>query len=130
MSNGIPLSSKAGMNRGPEQRQIRPGALAILARTSGVGLAFVCILLAYNLRNPISRLDTFRRVQVGMDRKETVRILMSDDVHCEGYAFFENEHEVCRFEDYWREYRFTFDPENGHIIAKAMTFKPITPLLR
>ena len=109
---------------------MHPGALAILARTAGVALAFVCILLAYNLRNSISRLDTVRRVQVGMDRKETMRILMSDDVHCEGYAFLENERDVCRFGDYWREYRFTFGPENGHVVAKRMTFKPITPLLR
>jgi hypothetical protein len=118
------------MIEGPEQRRTHPGALAILARTSEVALAFVCIFLAYNLRNSISRLDTFRRVHVGMDRKETVRILMSDNVRCEGYAFFETEHEVCRFEDYWREYRFTFDPENGHIVAKRMSFKPVTPLLR
>jgi hypothetical protein len=117
------------MSVSSEQSRRPPDRSNVFSRTTFIGTVLI-VFLVNGAPQHWSLLDAFGRLHVGMERKEVGAILIANHVRCEGYPFLQNGPTACHFEDYWREYALTFDLQDGHMVAKRMAFKPLTPIIR
>lgn len=96
-----------------------------------LGVALNLLLLSVDLgrdmrrtgRIPLSRLEVFKKMEIGMSRPQVEKLIRDQGVRCER-ADYEplNWPLGCAFTDFWREYQVRFD-RSEVISRKSYSFR-------